>query len=527
MVHFPQVVDQRRMSIDGPGPDATSSQRPSTSSIPWWGYIAAAFVLMNMVSMGRVPQINVASEEQQHSSAVGLRGGLQRRLDEQMVIDITDGGDAPHTGHISAGEGINVSVPCLGWYAYKSDHHNIGYGGLLSPCGTILVGPDGQDIAHPFGSFHIPGKDGLHAWAESVDQSFAHWIWAAFVFLLVSDIVWHAVFYFYPAIQPDFFDEINDLLAGRLSPPDSFLTPEEVADWKAARMEYDSGDFVARGNIFRVLAVFEPRDPNVGWYRWSQYVIRGVLCAWMQLYLPYSMISEILGAWTFRGPKSIFWLSANFGQFLVMFVALGELASVFFGMAKKNFIKGAKANNFILSHHNPYRGAKAYSEVEARSPKSPNVEASPSERRALTLVERPDWALGDKLFRVQQYFWCILSMMINFSMSLLLPLVFLLRAATYTGDISSIAIELTSLYFVFDLDTKIMESDSGLEVRFRYVIKRQKAMGLRPENEHPTLMRRIVGFTQLCLDFSIKYLLLFALATAWEGQGQVIGGSPF
>eukprot|EP00929_Paragymnodinium_shiwhaense_P074073 TRINITY_DN3788_c0_g1_i3.p1 TRINITY_DN3788_c0_g1~~TRINITY_DN3788_c0_g1_i3.p1 ORF type:complete len:524 (+),score=87.43 TRINITY_DN3788_c0_g1_i3:68-1639(+) len=523
MVHFPQVVDQRRMSIDGPGPDATSSQRPSTSSIPWWGYIAAAFVLMNMVSMGRVPQINVASEEQQHSSAVGLRGGLQRRLDEQMVIDITDGGDAPHTGHISAGEGINVSVPCLGWYAYKSDHHNIGYGGLLSPCGTILVGPDGQDIAHPFGSFHIPGKDGLHAWAESVDQSFAHWIWAAFVFLLVSDIVWHAVFYFYPAIQPDFFDEINDLLAGRLSPPDSFLTPEEVADWKAARMEYDSGDFVARGNIFRVLAVFEPRDPNVGWYRWSQYVIRGVLCAWMQLYLPYSMISEILGAWTFRGPKSIFWLSANFGQFLVMFVALGELASVFFGMAKKNFIKGAKANNFILSHHNPYRGAKAYSEVDGSG--SPN--ASLGDLRSLVLVERPDWALGDKLFRAQQYFWCILSMTINFSMSLVLPLVFLLRAATYTGDATSIAIELTSLYFVFDLDTKIMDSDSGLEVRFRYVIKRQKAMGLRPENEHPKLMTRIVGFTQLCLDFSIKYLLLFALATAWEGEGLVIGGSPY
>merc|ERR1712232_796138 len=69
--------------------------------------------------------------------------------------------------------------------------------------------------------------------------------------------------------------------------------------------------------------------------------------------------------WTFKGPKSIFWLSTNAGQFAVMFVALAELASIFFGKARKHFIKGAKANNFILSHKLPYRGTTTPQSVSA------------------------------------------------------------------------------------------------------------------------------------------------------------------
>eukprot|EP00929_Paragymnodinium_shiwhaense_P120659 TRINITY_DN92654_c0_g1_i1.p2 TRINITY_DN92654_c0_g1~~TRINITY_DN92654_c0_g1_i1.p2 ORF type:complete len:114 (+),score=19.12 TRINITY_DN92654_c0_g1_i1:2-343(+) len=111
--------------------------------------------------------------------------------------------------------------------------------------------------------------------------------------------------------------------------------------------------------------------------------------------------------------------------------------------------------------------------------------------------------------------------------SLMLPCVFLLRAATYSGDVAGIAIQMTALYFIFDLDTRIMESDAGLELRFRYVIKRQRAMGLRPEAEHPRLMTKVVGITQLAMDFSVKYLLLFSLATAWQGADQTIGGCPY
>jgi len=168
---------------------------------------------------------------------------------------------------------------------------------------------------------------------------------------------------------------------------------------------------------------------------------------------------------------------------------------------------------------------------------SASVDATPRPSDQAPLIGgavRPDWALGDKLFRAQQYFWCCLSMFINFVMSILLPLVFLLKCATYTGDprtgadIAAIVVEITGLYFVFDLDYKIMEADSSLETRFRYVIRRQKALGLRPPEERPQHLTRAVGITQLLLDFSVKYLLVFALATSWEAKdGTIIGGIPF
>eukprot|EP00929_Paragymnodinium_shiwhaense_P014919 TRINITY_DN122906_c0_g1_i1.p1 TRINITY_DN122906_c0_g1~~TRINITY_DN122906_c0_g1_i1.p1 ORF type:complete len:543 (-),score=41.67 TRINITY_DN122906_c0_g1_i1:403-2010(-) len=524
-----------------PASQSESRRSEQKANLPWWFYGGCAFVLLNIAREGGYEGAAAHFAQPDTAGSTGaVQGGLrgsqeERRLpvEQHLVSTITDGGHVPAPGDgVRQEDVINVSVPCIGWYAYKSDNYVMGYGGLLSPCGTISVGKDGQDVSYPFGTFRIPNKQKLHKWAVKVDETFAHWLWIVFALFLLGDIVWHALFYFYPEIQPDYFDEIKDLWHGKLSPPDSFLSPEEVQDWKEARLEYDSVDFAVRGNIFRVLAVFEPRDPNVGWYRWSQYVIRGLLCAWMQLYLPYSFIRETLAFWQYRGPKSLFWLSTNFGQFAVTFAALGELASIFFGKARSHFIKGAKANNFILSHKNPYRGATTYEEVETTSPTAlmtPRVDGRTPRDLVLMGSGRPDWALTDKLFRGQQYFWCILSMAINFMMSLLLPCVFLLRAATYQGDVAGIAVQITALYFVFDLDTKIMESDSSLQVRYRYVIKRQKAMGLRPESEHPKTMTRVVGITQLVMDFSVKYLLLFSLGSAWQGgaDGQVIGGNPF
>lgn len=522
--------------------------------LPWWFYVGAAYVLMNLIADGR--HKNLFKElrnpwQIQNVASNSLRGRSerpdQRRLEDHLVTTISSGGFKNITGS-STEDAVNVTVPCLGWYAYKSDDHAIGYGGILSPCGTFPIAREGVRIYYPMGgSFVIPAKDKLHKWAGKVDAFALHWAWAFLFGFFVIDVIWHMLFYYFPSIQPDFFDEINDLWTGNLAPPDSFLTPEEVADWNAARMEYDSNEFKVRGNIFRVLAVFEPRDPNVGWYRWSQYVVRGLLCAFMQIYLPISMITQTMMEWKFRGPKSVFWLTVHAGEFAIMFVALAELASIFFSKARSHLIRSAKANNFILSHRPPYRGNKGKPEdYTPASPANPEAEAlmesngpdpaagsspPPQSPRVIGLPEdlakSPEWALGDRLFLIQQYFWCIISMTINFVMSLLLPLVFLLKAATYTGDASGIVVEITALYFIFDLDGKIMESDSSLQTRFRYVIKRQKAMGLRPESERPQLMTRVIGVTQLVMDFSVKYLLLFALATAWEGNGQIIGGNPF
>jgi hypothetical protein len=438
---------------------------------------------------------------------------------------------------------VQLSIPCLSVFVYNSPEYEITSGGLLQPCGIITVNETtGRDISWPFGTFHIPDARGVRDWCQGVDDTFAHFTLYFLFLFFVCDLIWYGLFYFFPSLQPDYFDDVKDLWAGRLSPPDSFLTPEEVEDWKNARAEYDSEDFIAKGNIYRALALFEPRDPNVGWYRWSQYVLRAVICAWMQLYIPYTIISQTLDTWTFRGPKSIFWLGTNFGSFVAMFVALAELAIVFSARTSSHLIKGAKANNFILSHYNPTRGNMSSvptPQKPATSTSTPMADREPlvGEQQTpvllgnviggLEVTLQPDWALDDRLFRYQQFFWCSVSMTCTFLVCIMLPTAFLLKAATYTGNVESIAVELTALYFIYDLDSRVMESDPQTDLRFRYVIKRQRRQGMRPEEQHPKKMRRCVGIAKLFLDFSLKYIILVALSTSWESGGRIIGGHTF
>lgn len=530
--------------------------RQGLPSMPWYFHIGATFFLVNMVVTGshkgrfgpdfwpKGSAGQVTSQEASDSSLQGASGAIQeRRLAFNYGSHVAPGGaeaykhnytfHGPNATHPPESV-INVTVPCLGFYAYKDESHDIGVGGLISPCGKLPIAAHGMDVTWwPFGQFHIPGKVHLEKWAGQVDANLNHWVWIVAILFFWADLARNAVYYFQPWLQPDYFDEIKDLTSGNLAPPDSFLTEEEVADWKATRLAYDSGNFIVKGNIFRVLAVFEPQDPNVGWVRWWSYFTRGVLTAYMQLYLPYSMIMQVFDEWTCMGTKSVFWFAVNAGEFVIMFIALAELANVFFQKAKGHFISGAKSNYFILSHRSAFRGNELPEYLAMENGQARIIQTAVSdaaEALSATINEAaPDWAVDRSLFRKQQYFWCYLAMFINFVMSLALPAVFLIKIATYTGDIASVAVEITSLYFVCDLDRKIMETDTSLQTRFRYVCKRSLALGQRPEEDKPKLMMKVVGCTQLFMDFSVKYMLLFSLATAWQNNktGQIIGAHPF
>lgn len=538
----------------GDGSKEKRNLRQGLPSLPWYFHMGATFFLVNMVATGSHkgrfgpdfwPKGSAAGTTQvaaSDSSLQGDSGAIQeRRLAFNYGSHVAPEGAGAFKGNYTAHgpnathiqEVINVTVPCLGFYAYKDDSHDIGVGGLISPCGKLPIKGHGMDVTWwPFGQFHIPGRTGLQKWAGAVDENLNHWVWIVAILFFWADLARNAVYYFQPWLQPDYFDEIKDLTSGNLAPPDGFLTEEEVADWKATRLAYDSGNFIVKGNIFRVLAVFEPQDPNVGWVRWWGYFTRGVLTAYMQLYLPYSMIMQVLDEWTCMGTKSVFWFAVNAGEWVIMFIALAELANVFFQRAKGHFISGAKSNNFILSHKAAFRGNElpeymAMENGQARIITS--TTGDPDATHAALNEATPEWAVDRSMFRKQQYFWCYTSMAINFIMSLALPAVFLMRIATYTGDIASVAIEITSLYFVVDLDRKIMETDGSLQTRFRYLMKRQLALGQRPEEDKPKVMMKIVGVTQLLLDFSVKYMLLFSLATSWQNNktGQLIGAHPF
>lgn len=126
---------------------------------------------------------------------------------------------------------------------------------------------------------------------------------------------------------------------------------------------------------------------------------------------------------------------------------------------------------------------------------------------------------------VNEYVWCTFSMVMNISMSVMLQLVMFLKVATFTGTMESVAVVAISLYFVFDLDTKVMEIDPKLKPKYR----RQVVAQTVERDYKPMWLMKMAAVAIALVRATVPFGLLGIVLFSWRHRetGMVIGGDPF
>lgn len=131
----------------------------------------------------------------------------------------------------------------------------------------------------------------------------------------------------------------------------------------------------------------------------------------------------------------------------------------------------------------------------------------------------PDWAI-----MLNEYVWCYFSLTMNCMMSILLMGCMFLKVYTFTGAIDHVAVITLSLYFVFDLDDKVMQSDPKLRPMYRRtIVKQSELRDTQPRYIMP-LGAVAVGISRMLLPVGIVCLVLLG----WRNvsTGVTIGSDP-
>ena len=317
-----------------------------------------------------------------------------------------------------------------------------------------------------------------------------------------------------------------------------------------------STEFIAPGNIYRLLAVLHPGI--IGYAAWFGYALRALIVAYMQIWIPYQIATNTLKRWQCLGVKSPLWFLANCGTFFAMVTALGTLCTMFAQKCVRHIFHGAEANMYILSHDSPSEGGSGMPASRRSSVSSQASEPQPEESLLNPLAsslrvaglgglsEGAEQALGslkggvntafdtykrlehpelsDKSASFNEYFWCTLSMLLNVLMSILLEAAMFLKVATFTGRIANVAMTAVSLYFIFDLDDRIMEADPKLRQRYRRAVAAQ-TVPIAPDKRPraiPILANVFASIVKLTVPLALIGVVLFA----WRryDDGFIIGG---
>lgn len=317
------------------------------------------------------------------------------------------------------------------------------------PCGEVAYG---ETVHHPlFGAWELPRQRDI---TRSNPRSFNLFVLVAAVFIgghalsvLVSqDSRKEIVDLFedgdYPRADDDFkkykaYYEIhkNKLHHGAMYT--EAVWKERCDSMKAP----ESSEFIAPGNIYRALAVLTPdnyfdadapeppTDKELSAYGnlCKRLCLKALIVAQMQLSLPAYIFMQDFNEWELTGVKAPLWFVFN-PMALAAFMTIVTLFLSFAGKCVISISEGARANYFIISH----------------------------------FAERG---------RDPHYFWaqslCVLSLVLNVCSSMMLQACMAMKVSTYTGDMVEVTICATALYFVFDLDEKVMQTNPSLKDIYR------------------------------------------------------------
>jgi len=486
--------------------------------LPWWMFAAVALIAVEfheqLLTSGPTSLSGsqaVVDEQppavQRRPPGLLLRGDMERRLakatsEEQKKEEPTEKAAAKEDRNLKAGKlNFFVQIPCLRRPTLPSFHMVQ----MIKPCGNISVGLHTVEIETPFGTQYLPGANDIKPQVKQTEEFMSRYT--------VYIVIVLAIIYAIHKITVDrkaMMTSLADMRAGRLDNDDD-MTEDEKAEEKKQQMDPNSEDFIAPGNIYRCLACFHPG--LIGYSRWSAMAFKALVSAYMQLYLPKKIIFAILSDWKVLGVKSPLWFLGNASVFVSMMAALLSLCNMFAGKCIQNIMAGAQANFYIMAHDRD--------PAVARPP--PAADPAADSPGYVALPQLPKVPPPSHMFiMANEYFWCCLSMFVNVGMSFMLQLAMFLKVATFSGKIEHVAVVAVSLYFVFELDKKVLEADPKLKAKYRKEVLEMTVL----RDYQPTWINSLPLLSIALLRATIPVGMLLIVLVSWKNAelGIVIGG---
>lgn len=280
---------------------------------------------------------------------------------------------------------------------------------------------------------------------------------------------------------------------------DPMFSQDDWTDNCNNRLSPTSADFIAPGNIYRVCAVLTP-DHGVSPFLWMKWAAQALVVAYMQLTVPIQILVLDLTKWECTGVKTPLWFIYN-PMVVAAFTSLFSLFHAFAGKCVASISDGARANYFIVAN----------------------------------------FCQEDDKYRRMSKFYCTFSLFMNVMSSLTLQCCMFVKVSTYSGDMGDAALCAIALYFVFDLDDKVMQANPGLRDRYRRAViseiresmrrQRDEEAGqvLKTKGDRPLWLLYAGGFSCVFVGALSPIYLYFILFLAWSNPktGQEIGGDPF
>jgi len=438
-------------------------------------------------------------------------GGGGRRLKDGLYDKVFEEVEEA-TANVTAGQnkgkplvnrayGVNITIPCISIPFY---------GQAFWPCGHVLVADEPVEIHTPIGSKSIPPVSALktiEAQAEKADNTV---LWV----VLGGLILYMLTFIVSPHRWREFKEKVENFSRGELDLDKPVVSEEEMKQIEKERWDVNSEDFIAPGNLFRVLAVLHPG--KIGWWNWVMRSGEALMGLWLQVFIPFKVMQDIFRDWTFYGVKTPLWFFANGSRFVTQLIALSSLMTMFSTSCKEMVKRETEANYFILHYNDP---ADEEEDSDQEDSEYEKTEEGETRKEHTHLSNAVYW---------NEKFWCSASQIVCTLKALFLVAAMFLTIATFEGEYLEAAVLLTSLFMLLELDRKLLQADSSLRKTYRAAAVRHSHERLEGHHD-PTWMRVIGGISILIMSsfapLGVAGLVLFG----WRSNkdGHVLGGNPW
>lgn len=421
---------------------------------------------------------------------------------------------ADHSEEAAAGHRAEPAAPYEPGPSGSSKLHVLCLLGAVEPCGDVSVPPGGLQVQTPFGALWVAGKGSCGEELEApAPADYMQGVYLCFALVGVFALAMLAS----PGQRHDLRRHVSVVVAGEASSHPAETDDESDGGERHAEQHDAASAAIAAGGIYQALAVLHPGV--IGYFRWSRICARGWLCLAMQLYIPSSMLSQVLAEWEFHYLKSPIWFLTNAWDFLTVVIGLGMLYNLFASRCIEHLLSSVEATSYILARKHIGVLQSGLDRKDQRT-KDEDIQG------LVLLILEPSIEFGA---RANALLWSCLSMGTSLYAAVLLQATLLLRIATFTGSVEHVILVAVTLYFVLDVDRRMLDSDPRLRRSYHKHISSLELEGEdAQEARHPSCIVRLVAFLALVLRCVMPLALLAAALTAWRqrGSGQVVGGSP-
>eukprot|EP00928_Gymnodinium_smaydae_P042207 TRINITY_DN2844_c0_g6_i1.p1 TRINITY_DN2844_c0_g6~~TRINITY_DN2844_c0_g6_i1.p1 ORF type:complete len:450 (-),score=77.81 TRINITY_DN2844_c0_g6_i1:128-1477(-) len=397
---------------------------------------------------------------------------------------------------------FNMTVPCVN---HTFNLYFINYTvDAVEPCGEVPVGQHPLEVKLGNGvDLKLPNATGIENAVNDFESKATLIMEAVVVGLLGLYVLYHICSSSKRAAIKERLMQLWDCQA---VPDNPHLSREEHEAEEARRMDVDAEDFIAPGNMFRVLTVLRP--DKIGWMPWLGRVLEtgGGLLA--QFYVPLKIYTDAHAQWEYYGIKSPLWLLEHSKTFILRVTSMGLLCKLFSVTCQHELTTEAEADVFLMTHR------EKHPEDEECDDSDDDDESS--------IGNEHDKSLNRHLDRA----FCRFS---GFQLMLKCCLLFLamfMTIATFNGEYDAAVIKLAALYLVFDLDRKMVKADLHLKAAYRLEVKRRvhPVHGFKPR-----ALTVLLGVTSDLMKLVTPLGVAATVLLAWSDaeSGVIIGGDPW